>query len=58
MTFKTHLLLQGLPHLLDSCSLDELWELERRLLYTSLALQILPFEAPVAGHGHRVPGGL
>lgn len=55
---QAHLLLQGLPHLLDSCPLDELRELKWRLLYTPLPLEVLPFEAPVARHRHRVPGGL
>lgn len=54
----THLLLQGLPHLLDAGSLDELRQLKWRLLYTSLSLQVLPLEAPVSGHRDRVPGGL
>lgn len=58
MSLVAHLLLQGLPHLLDTRFLDELRQLKRRLLYTSLSLQILSFEAPVAGHRHRVPGGL
>ncbi len=53
-----HLLLQGFSHLLDAGSLDELGQLKRRFLYASLALQVLPLEAPVTWHGHRVPGGL
>lgn len=52
------LLLQGLPHLLDARLLDEVGQLERRLLDSSLALQVLPLEAPVPRHRHRVPGGL
>lgn len=58
VTFKPHLLLQGLPHLLDSRPLDELGQLKGRLLYTPLALEILSLETPVAGNRHRVPGGL
>lgn len=54
----SHLLLQSLPHLLDSRPPDELWQLKRRFLDTSLALQILPFEAPVARYRHSVSGGL
>lgn len=54
----TGLLLQRLPHLLDARLLDEVGQLKRRLLYSSLALQVLPLEAPVARNRHRVPGGL
>lgn len=55
---QLHLFLKRLPHLLDPSFLDELGQLKWRLLYAPLALQVLSFEAPVAGHGHRVPGGL
>lgn len=58
VSLATHLLLQGLSHLLDPRFLDELGQLKRRLLYASLALQILSFEAPMAGHRHCVPCGL
>lgn len=54
----SHLLLQSLPHLLDSCPPDELRQLKRWFLDTSLPLQILPFEAPVARYRHGVSGGL
>lgn len=53
-----HLLLQGLPHLLDAGPPDELGQLERGFFYTSLPLEVLPFEAPVTWHWDRVPGGL
>lgn len=54
----THLLLQGFPHLLDAGSPDELGQLKWGLLYAPLSLEVLPFEAPVAWHWDRVPGGL
>lgn len=54
----THLLLQGFPHLLDAGPPDELGQLKRGLLDAPLPLEVLPFEAPVARHRHRVPGGL
>lgn len=34
------------------------WQLEGRLLDTTLALQVLALVAPVAGDGHRVAVGL
>lgn len=34
------------------------WELERRLLNTALALQVLALVTPVPGHGHGVAVGL
>ena len=54
----SYLLLQCLSHLLDAGALDELGQLEGRLLDTPLALQVLALEAPVARHGHGVPRGL
>ena len=52
------LLLQCLSHLHDACSLDVVGEIEGWLLNTPLALEVLPLEAPVSGHGDGVPSRL
>lgn len=53
-----HLLLQGLPHLLDACAFDEVRQLKGGLLNASFALQVLALKTPVAWHRHRIPSGL
>lgn len=53
-----YLLLQGLPHLLDACAFDEVWQLKGGLLNASFALQVLALKTPVAWYRHRIPRGL
>lgn len=53
-----HLLLQGLPHLLDACAFDEVWQLEGGLFNASFALQVLALKTPMAWHRHGIPSGL
>ena len=43
----TNLLLQRCPHVLDTSGPDELWQLKRRFLYATLALQVFTLVAPV-----------
>lgn len=53
-----HLLQQGLPHLLDACAFDEVWQLEGGLFNASFALQVLALKTPMAWHRHGIPSGL
>ena len=51
----SYLLRVCLSHLANAGGLNELWELKRRLLKTSLALQVLPLLTPMPWHWNSVP---